>query len=75
MSETKKEQPKILCSATVFTGRVFTVTADTVQEGDVTYTREVVRHPGSAVIIPFFDDGTVALVRQFGTCLRPQPEH
>ena len=54
-----------MCSENVFTGRVFTVTADTIQEGDVTYTREVVRHPGSAVIIPVFDDGSVALVRQY----------
>ncbi len=65
MSQKTNERPKILCSENVFTGRVFTVTADTIQEGDVTYTREVVRHPGSAVIIPVFDDGSVALVRQY----------
>src|SRR5262249_34739843 len=35
------------------------------REGDRTYVREVVYHPGSAVILPAFDDGTIALVRQY----------
>src|SRR5690606_25955570 len=34
-------------------------------EGDVEYTRDVVVHKGSAVVLPMFDDGTVALVRQY----------
>ena len=59
------ELPKILGSRKVFDGRVFNVTVDTVSEGEVTYQREVVHHPGSAVIIPVFDDGTVSLVRQY----------
>jgi ADP-ribose pyrophosphatase len=49
----------------VFAGRVFTVTVDRIREGDKTYEREVVHHPGSAVIIPVFEDGTIALVRQY----------
>jgi ADP-ribose pyrophosphatase len=36
-----------------------------VSEGEVTYQRDVVHHPGSAVIIPVFDDATVSLVRQY----------
>ncbi len=44
---------------------MFDVTVDTVQEGELTYQREVVHHHGSAVILPVFDDGTVALVRQY----------
>jgi ADP-ribose pyrophosphatase len=36
-----------------------------VREADRTYIREVVHHPGSAVILPAFDDGTVGLVRQY----------
>ncbi len=51
MPETNKNLPKILDSETVFRGRIFYVTVDTVQEGDVTYKREVVHHPGSAVIL------------------------
>src|SRR5882762_8010958 len=57
--------PEFLDSKAVFEGRVFSVTVDTVREGDKTYTREVVHHRGSAVILPAFDDGTIALVRQY----------
>jgi len=57
--------PEFLDSKKVFEGRVFDVTVDTVREGDKTYVREVVHHPGSAVILPAFDDGTIALVRQY----------
>jgi ADP-ribose pyrophosphatase len=59
------ELPKIISSQKVFSGRVFNVTVDTVSEGEKTYQREVVHHHGSAVILPLFDDGTVALVRQY----------
>lgn len=59
------EAPVTLDSRTVFEGRVFKVTVDTVREGDKTYSRDVVHHPGSAVIVPVFADGTVALVRQY----------
>jgi len=59
------ELPKAISSQKIFTGRVFSVTVDTVREGELTYQREVVHHGGSAVIVPVFDDGTVALVRQY----------
>lgn len=59
------ELPKVVDSKSIFRGRVIEVTVDTVSEGEITYQREVVRHPGSAVIIPVFDDGTIALVRQY----------
>jgi len=65
MSTPQRELPKILSSQKVFEGRVFNVTVDTVSEGELTYQREVVHHNGSAVIVPVFDDGTVALVRQY----------
>lgn len=65
MSKTKPIAPQILDSKEVFHGRVFSVTADKIREGDTTYDRDVVHHPGSAVIVPVFDDGTVALVRQY----------
>jgi ADP-ribose pyrophosphatase len=65
MSTPQRELPKILSSQKVFEGRVFNVTVDTVSEGELTYQREVVHHNGSAVIVPIFDDGTVALVRQY----------
>ena len=57
--------PKIIDSRRVFHGNVFDVTVDTIQENELVYQRDVVRHPGSAVIVPIFDDGTVALVKQY----------
>ena len=60
-----RELPRILSSQKVFDGRVFNVTVDTVSEGELTYQREVVHHNGSAVIVPIFDDSTVALVKQY----------
>ena len=65
MTTPHKELPRILNSQKVFDGRVFKVTVDTVTEGELTYQREVVHHPGSAVIVPVHDDGTVVFVRQY----------
>jgi ADP-ribose pyrophosphatase len=59
------DAPQILNSTEIFAGRVFTVSVDTIHEADKTYQREVVHHPGSAVIVPVFEDGTIALVRQY----------
>ncbi|HEY8205334.1 MAG TPA: NUDIX hydrolase [Pyrinomonadaceae bacterium] len=59
------ETPEFIDSKTIFEGRVFNVSVDTVREGDQTYVREVVHHRGSAVILPVFDDGTIALVKQY----------
>ena len=57
--------PKIIDSRRVFHGNVFDVTVDTIQENELVYQRDVVRHPGSAVIVPVFADDTVALVKQY----------
>lgn len=65
MGTSDKECPRVVGSETIFRGRVFDITVDEIVEGDVTYKREVVHHPGSAVIVPVFDDGNVALVRQY----------
>lgn len=65
MADPNTQTPEFIDSKKVFAGRVFDVTVDTVREADRTYIREVVHHPGSAVILPAFDDGTIALVRQY----------
>src|SRR6266478_8005651 len=65
MTELTSTLPEFLDSKKIFSGRVFDVTVDTVREDDRTYIREVVHHPGSAVILPAYDDGTIALVRQY----------
>jgi ADP-ribose pyrophosphatase len=57
--------PEVIDSEEIFRGRIFDVTIDTVREGEKTYKREVVHHPGSAAIVAVFDDMTVALVRQY----------
>src|ERR1043166_4047611 len=62
---TNRDLPNVIDSRTTFEGKVFDVTVDTIKEGDLVYQREVVRHPGSAVIVPVFADETVALVRQY----------
>lgn len=65
MTTPHQDLPRIINSQKVFAGRQFHVTVDTISERQLTYQREVVHHYGSAVIIPVFDDGTVALVRQY----------
>src|ERR671938_2086352 len=65
MDTSHKEAPEVLASEDVFRGRVFTVSVDTVREGGREHRRDVVRHPGSAAIVPLYDDRTVALVRQY----------
>jgi len=58
-------KPVTIASQPIYSGRVFNVTLDTIGEDGVEYQREMVVHRGSAVIVPVFDDGTVALVRQY----------
>src|SRR5437867_9539658 len=60
-----EQTPEFIDSKKIFAGRIFDVTVDTVREGDQTYVREVVHHRGSAVMVAAFDDGTIALVRQY----------
>jgi len=55
----------LLSSETIFKGRIFDIRVDTIREGELEYKREIVVHAGSAVIVPVFRDGTVALVRQY----------
>ena len=57
---------KTLTSETLFEGRVITLTKDTaLLENGKTATREVVHHHGGACIVPYFEDGTICMVRQF----------
>jgi ADP-ribose pyrophosphatase len=58
-------QPEILKTEEIYRGRIFEVSLATVREEEKTYTREIISHPGSAVIVPVFADETVALVRQY----------
>lgn len=57
--------PETLSSKTIHEGRIFDIRIDEIREGELEYSREIVVHKGSAVVVPVFDDGSVALVRQY----------
>ena len=57
--------PEVLSSEEVYAGRLVRVARDTVREGDTTYVREVVGHPGGAAVVPVYADGSVAFVSQY----------
>ena len=65
MSESDKQIPATLASEGIYQGRIFDVRVDRVREAHLTYTREVVEHPGGAGIVAVYDDLTLALVRQY----------
>lgn len=58
-------KPEIVQTEKVYTSRIFGVSQATIRENGVVYERDIVEHPGSAVIVPVFADNTVALVRQY----------
>jgi ADP-ribose pyrophosphatase len=57
--------PESLGSEIIYNGKIFDIRVDGIRENGIEYKREIVVHHGSAVIVPVFDDGTVALVRQY----------
>jgi ADP-ribose pyrophosphatase len=60
------KRARTLESKTIYRGRVIELKVDRVIEpGGVETTREVVCHPGSAVVIPHLPDGRLILVRQY----------
>jgi|ERR1044071_776955 ADP-ribose pyrophosphatase len=65
MATRDTEAPEVLDTEEVYHGRVIDVSVYTVRENEVTYKREVVHHPGGAGVVAVFDDGTIALVRQY----------
>ncbi|MBI1764880.1 MAG: NUDIX hydrolase [Acidobacteria bacterium] len=57
---------QLLTTETIFEGLVFEVVRDRLREANgLEIVREVVRHHGGAGALPVFDDGRVALVRQY----------
>lgn len=57
--------PKTIASEPIYKGRIFDIRVDTIREGDAQYKRDIIVHPGSAVVVPVFEDNSVALVRQY----------
>jgi ADP-ribose pyrophosphatase len=57
---------KVISTETLFTGRVFGVQREEVEEPDgLRATREFITHPGSVVVMPVFPNGDVLMVRQY----------
>jgi ADP-ribose pyrophosphatase len=57
---------QLLESEKIFKGVVFDVERDRLrEESGIEIVRDVVRHPGGAGALPLFDDGRVALVKQY----------
>jgi len=57
---------KVLSSELVFQGRVFALKREQVVEpSGLAVTREIIVHPGSAVVLPVFPDGRILLIRQY----------
>jgi ADP-ribose pyrophosphatase len=54
-----------ISSEKIYQGKVFDVYKDTIKEGENEYTREIITHGGSIVIVPVFSDLRVALVKQY----------
>ncbi|MDY6953038.1 MAG: NUDIX hydrolase [Thermodesulfobacteriota bacterium] len=50
----------------IYEGRIFNVALEQITlPNGVVKNREVVRHPGAAAMVPLFDDGNVALIKQY----------
>lgn len=58
-------KPETISTESIYKGKIFDVSLDTVREDGITYERAIISHHGSAVIVPVFEDKTVALVRQY----------
>jgi len=57
---------ELLDSQRLFNGAIFGIERDRLlEENGIEIIREVVRHPGGAGALPLFDDGRVALVKQY----------
>jgi ADP-ribose pyrophosphatase len=57
---------RVVSHRRVYAGRVLSVDLDEIEEpGDIRATREVVRHPGSVVILAVDDQDRLVLVRQY----------
>lgn len=58
-------KPEIISTETIYKGKVFDIYEAKIRDGSIEYKREIVSHHGSAVIVPVFENNTVALVRQY----------
>ena len=57
--------PETIAEKRVYEGNVFDVVRTQLKDGNLEYERDIITHSGSAVIIPVFEDKTIAVVRQY----------
>ena len=60
-----KAEPETLSTKSIYKGKIFDVIESEIRHDDIQYKREIVVHKGSCVIVPVFDDQTIAMVRQY----------
>lgn len=61
----KETEIEVLGSKSIYKGKIFDVDIYDIRHGELEYKREIIRHKGSVVIVPVFDDDTVGMVRQY----------
>jgi len=57
--------PRRLSSERVYDGRRINLRRDTFVDDGVEFVREIVEHPGAAVVVPFIEEDELVLVRQY----------
>ena len=60
-----EDRPEVLSEEELYQGRVFRLTKARIEHGNLSYERELIRHSGSAVVLPIHENGDITLVRQF----------
>jgi ADP-ribose pyrophosphatase len=56
--------PRRIASERIYEGRRISLRKDTYDDEGVEFVREIVEHPGAAVLVPFLTDDELVLVRQ-----------
>jgi ADP-ribose pyrophosphatase len=65
-TKSKARAAKVLKSQLIYKGRVFEIRHEQVREpSGLKVTRDVVKHPGSVVVLPVLADGRIVLIRQY----------
>ena len=59
------QKPTVTATRSIYKGKIFDVIESDIRQVDLEYKREIVVHKGSAVMVPVYPDGTVAMVRQY----------
>ena len=61
---------RLLSRRTVYQGRIIRLVQESIQHGSRRLLREVIEHPGAAVIVPLIDRSRIVFVRQYRRPIR-----